>query len=121
MIFNNKLGISPKTIKNLKSIDLVAISKDKKYKSFINIIKYKNYPFYGFQGHPERRNIELLKPFILDVKKSIIYKNNIYKSSNINSNKINKIKKLIKTKITRKCKKYGLSKDNNEKCYFYKI
>lgn len=113
MIFNNKLGISPKTIKNLKSIDLVAISKDKKYKSFVNIIKYKNYPFYGFQGHPERRNIELLKPFILDVKKSIIYK-----SSNINSNKIKKFKK---TKITRKCKKYGLSKDDNKKCYFYKI
>ena len=124
MIFNNKLGISPKTIKNLKTIDLVAISKDKKYKSFVNIIKYKNYPFYGFQGHPERRNIELLKPFILDVKKSIIYKNNIYKSSNINSNKIKKfkkIKKFIKTKITRKCKNYGLSKDNNKKCYFYKI
>ena len=113
IIFNNKLGISPKTIKNLKSIDLVAISKDKKYKSFVNIIKYKNYPFYGFQGHPERRNIELLKPFILDVKKSIIYK-----SSNINSNKIKKFKK---TKITRKCKKYGLSKDDNKKCYFYKI
>lgn len=119
MIFNNKLGISPKTIKNLKSIDLVAISKDKKNKSFVNIIKYKNYPFYGFQGHPERRNIELLKPFILDVKKSIIYKNNIYTSNN--SNKIKKFKKLIKTKITRKCKKYGLSKDNNKKCYFYKI
>ena len=79
----------------------------------MNIIKYKNYPFYGFQGHPERRNIELLKPFILDVKKSIIYK-----SSNINSNKIKKFKK---TKITRKCKKYGLSKDDNKKCYFYKI
>ena len=119
MIFNNKLGISPKTIKNLKSIDLVAISKDKKYKSFVNIIKYKNYPFYGFQGHPERRNIELLKPFILDVKKSIIYKNNIYTSNN--SNKIKKFKKLIKIKINKKCKKYGLSKDNNKKCYFYKI
>ena len=119
MIFNNKLGISPKTIKNLKNIELLAISKDKKDKSFVNIIKYKNYPFYGFQGHPERRNIELLKPFILDVKKSIIYRNNTNK---VNYNKsTSKIKSLIKSKKTRKCKKYGLSKNNNKKCYFYKI
>lgn len=119
MIFNNKLGISPKTINKLKRIELIAISKDKKNKSFVNIIKYKNYPFYGFQGHPEIRNTELLKPFILDVKNSKNYKKNIYKSSNSNSNS-NKIKKLIKNKITRKCIKYGLSKDN-KKCYFYKI
>ena len=117
MIFNNKLGISPRIIKKLKNIELLAISKDKKDKSFVNIIKYKNYPFYGFQGHPERRNIELLKPFILDLKKSIIYKKKMYNSSN----KIKKIKKLIKSKITRKCKTYGLSKNNKKKCYFYKI
>jgi gamma-glutamyl-gamma-aminobutyrate hydrolase PuuD len=113
-IHNNKLGISPKKINKTKKIYLLAKTKDKNGKEFIEIIKHKNYPFYGFQGHVERSNPELLIPYIIDIKKSF------YKRC-IKSKKTCKLKKIVNGK-TIKCKDYGLAKkNNNRKCFIYNI
>jgi hypothetical protein len=75
---------------------------------FIEIIKHKNFPFYGFQGHPEESSPELLIPYILDIKKS-------FYNRCIITNKTCKIKKIVSGK-TIKCKK-----TNNLKCRVYNI
>ena len=114
LIHNNKLGISPKKINKTKKIYLLAKTKDKNGKEFIEIIKHKNYPFYGFQAHVERSNPELLIPYLLDIKRSF------YKRC-IKSNKTCKLKKIVYGK-TIKCKDYGLAKkNNNRKCFIYYI
>ena len=115
IVHNNSMGFSRKTINFLKKISIIALSKDKKGKTFVNIIKYKKYPFYGFQSHPERSNPELLSPFFYDVK------NNVFKKSKELS-KANKIKTLYKKSRIVKCSKYGLAKKTSKrKCCFYKI
>ena len=81
IIHNNVLAIDPKT--NIGDYVIAATSLDKKNKEFIDIVKHKKYPFYGFQGHPEINNEELIDPFIKVVKLSF----NKRKSSASNSNK----------------------------------
>ena len=115
LIHNNKLGISSAIISKTKKINIIAKTKDKNGKEFIEIIKYKNYPFYGFQGHAERSNPELLIPYVIDIKRSF------YKRC-LKSNKTCKAQKNIVKSKSIKCKDYGLSKkNNNRKCFFYKI
>jgi gamma-glutamyl-gamma-aminobutyrate hydrolase PuuD len=108
LIHNNKLGISPTKINKTKKISLYAKTKDKHGNMFIEIIKHKNFPFYGFQGHPEESSPELLIPYILDIKKS-------FYNRCIITNKTCKIKKIVSGK-TIKCKK-----TNNLKCRVYNI
>ena len=81
IIHNNVLAIDPKT--NIGDYIIEATSLDKNNKEFIDIVKHKKYPFYGFQGHPEINNEELIDPFIKVVKLSF----NKRKSSASNSNK----------------------------------
>ena len=114
LIHNNKLGISPKKINKTKKIYLLAKTKDKNGKEFIEIIKHKNYPFYGFQGHAERSKPELLIPYVIDIKRS-------FYNRCIKSNKSCKLKKIVYGKSV-KCKDYGLVKNNNNrKCFIYNI
>jgi gamma-glutamyl-gamma-aminobutyrate hydrolase PuuD len=114
LIHNNKLGISPKKINKTKKIYLLAKTEDKNGKEFIEIIKHKNYPFYGFQGHVERSNPELLIPYVIDIKRS-------FNKRCIKLNKSCKLKKIVYGK-TVKCKDYGLAKkNNNRKCFIYNI
>lgn len=108
LIHNNKLGISPTMINKTKKISLFAKTKDKNDNMFIEIIKHKNFPFYGFQAHPERSNPELLIPYVIDVKKS-------FYNRCILTNKTCKHKKLVYGKI-RRCKK-----TNNIRCRVYNI
>lgn len=110
---NNKLGFYKKNTKNIKSFEIIAFGKDRLNNSFVEIIKHKSLPFYGFQTHPERNNPELLIPFFDDCKKSF----KLYKSP-----KILKTKKLFKSKKEVNCGKYGLAKKTSkQKCIFYKI
>jgi len=110
IVHNNKLGVSPKMINKTKKIKLFAKTKDKNNKEFIEIIKYKKYPFYGFQGHVERTNPELIIPYLIDVKKS-------YYRRCVISNKSCKIKNIVNGK-TKKCK--NISK-RRSKCIIYNI
>jgi gamma-glutamyl-gamma-aminobutyrate hydrolase PuuD len=68
IIHNNLLAIDPKT--NIGDYKIMATSLDKNNKGFIDIVKHNSYPFYGFQGHPEVNNGELLDPFLKVVKAS---------------------------------------------------
>lgn len=81
IIHNNLLAIDPKT--NIGDYVIEATSLDKNNKEFIDIVKHKKYPFYGFQGHPEINNEELIDPFIKVVKLSFSER----KGSASNSNK----------------------------------
>jgi carbamoylphosphate synthase small subunit len=62
------LAVDPKT--NIGDYKIIATSLDKNNKGFIDIVKHNSYPFYGFQGHPEINNGELLDPFLKVVKAS---------------------------------------------------
>jgi hypothetical protein len=62
------LAVDPKT--NIGDYKIMATSLDKNNSSFIDIVKHNNYPFFGFQGHPEVNNGELLEPFFKVVKAS---------------------------------------------------
>ena len=81
IIHNNVLAIDPKT--NIGDYIIEATSLDKNNKEFIDIVKHKKYPFYGFQGHPEINNEELIDPFIKVVKLSF----NKRKSKSVITNK----------------------------------
>jgi len=108
LIHNNKLGISPNKINKTKKISLYAKTKDKRGKMFIEIIKHKNFPFYGFQAHPEKSSPELLMPYLIDIKKS-------FYNRCIITNKTCKMKKIVSGK-TITCKK-----TNNNKCKIYNL
>jgi GMP synthase-like glutamine amidotransferase len=73
----------------------VATSYDKYNKEFIEIVKHEKYPYYGFQGHPEVYNHDLMHAFFEDVKlgfsKRIAYKTNNIKSKYSTKN-IKKVK-----------------------------
>jgi hypothetical protein len=62
------LAVDPKT--NIGDYKILATSLDKNNREFIGIVKHNSYPFFGFQGHPEVNNGELLDPFIKVVKAS---------------------------------------------------
>lgn len=98
IIHNNLLAVDPKT--SIGNYKIMATSLDKNNKGFIDIVKHNSYPFYGFQGHPEVNNGELLDPFIKVVKasfnkrkRSATYNNaKIYRNSNIKTLKLRVLK-----------------------------
>jgi gamma-glutamyl hydrolase len=45
-------------------IHILAKNKDKQGLEYVSAIKYKHYPFYGVQFHPEKPNFEWLDPTI---------------------------------------------------------
>lgn len=55
---NHKMGMSPADFYHNKKISnfyrLVSTSKDRQGQEFVSIIEAHNYPFYGFQWHPEQ-------------------------------------------------------------------
>jgi GMP synthase-like glutamine amidotransferase len=96
---NNLLAIDPKN--NTGQYVIIATSLDKNNKEFIAIVKHKKYPFYGFQGHPEINNEELIDPFIKVVKVSFSKRKSIsaktsktYRNTKIYKNSKNKTLKL---------------------------
>lgn len=98
LINNHSLGVESKN-KPLHYI-IIATSSDKNNKEFIEIIKHKTYPFFGFQGHPERSSKEMLNPFLSLVK--------------------NSFRKRNKTRVLcRKCN--SANKTSKRKCLFYKV
>tara|TARA_B110001450_G_scaffold252310_3_gene273864 strand:- start:6878 stop:7729 length:852 start_codon:yes stop_codon:yes gene_type:complete len=117
---NNSLGITPQRFKKTKKLkhiyNILATGIDKDNTIFIEAVKSIKYPFYGFQFHPELANKNFLQPFFMDVKKSFAER-----QENISLAKSLKFSpKKIKYK-TLKCKLYQLSKNNHEKCLFYKV
>ena len=112
---NNSLALDSKY--KIKNYENIATSLDKNNKEFIEIIKHKKYPFFGFQGHPEINNTKIFAPFISYLHASFkkkISNNKLYDNSNL---------KLIKLKSKKvSCKKFNLAKTTKHgKCIFYKI
>jgi gamma-glutamyl-gamma-aminobutyrate hydrolase PuuD len=106
LIHNHMLALDPK--KRIKNYEIIATNLDKNNKEFIDIIKHKNYPFFGFQGHPEIDNIKLFLPFI-----DSVYENFTNKQLNTkvkeNNKKYNSFK-FVKLKARKlSCKKYKLA------------
>jgi gamma-glutamyl-gamma-aminobutyrate hydrolase PuuD len=94
IIHNNSLALDPK--KFIPHYKIVATSYDKYNKEFIEIVKHEKYPYYGFQGHPEVYNHDLMDAFFEVVKdsfsKRIAYKTNNIKTKYTTKN-IKKVKK----------------------------
>jgi gamma-glutamyl-gamma-aminobutyrate hydrolase PuuD len=118
LIHNHTLALDPK--KRIKNYEIIATNLDKNNKEFIDIIKHKKYPFFGFQGHPEIDNIKLFLPFM-----DSVYENFTNKQLNTkvkqNNKKYNSFK-FVKLKARKlSCKKYKLALTTKYgKCLFYK-
>ena len=109
LINNHSLAVESKN--KIGDYIIIATSLDKNNKAFIEIIKHKTYPFFGFQGHPERSSKEMLNPFLSVVKYSFRKRN---KTRKVNI-KILKSRKVL-------CRKYNLAnKTSKRKCLFYKV
>jgi gamma-glutamyl-gamma-aminobutyrate hydrolase PuuD len=124
LIHNNSLALALKleSKNRIKNYEIIAISLDKNNKEFIEIIKHKKYPFFGYQGHPEINNTKLFLPFINYVNKSFNEKKSNHNLDNkINSNDyFNLIKLKLKSRKV-SCNKYKLAKTiKHGKCIFYK-
>jgi gamma-glutamyl-gamma-aminobutyrate hydrolase PuuD len=94
IIHNNSLALDPKKI--IPHYKIVATSYDKYNKEFIEIVKHEKYPYYGFQGHPEVYNHDLMHAFFEDVKASFSKRN--AKAFNSTKHSIKNIKKVKKYK-----------------------
>lgn len=118
LVHNNALAIDPKH--RIQNYEIIATSLDKNNKEFIDIVKHKKYPFFGYQGHPEINNTKLFSPFINYVK-------TVFNKRKLNHTLVTKKKyynlNLIKLKSRKvSCKKYNLAKTiKHGKCVFYKI
>ena len=118
LVHNNALAIDPKH--RIQNYEIIATSLDKNNKEFIDIVKHKKYPFFGYQGHPEINNTKLFSPFISCVK-------TVFNKRKLNHKLVTKKKyynlNLIKLKSRKvSCKKYNLAKTiKHGKCVFYKI
>jgi gamma-glutamyl-gamma-aminobutyrate hydrolase PuuD len=118
IVHNNSLAVYPKH--RIKNYETIAVSLDKNNKEFIEIIKHKKYPFFGYQGHPEINNTKLFAPFIS-------YVNNCFNNSKLKQKTIIKKKyynqNLIKLKSKKVfCNKFNLAKTIKQgKCILYKI
>jgi gamma-glutamyl-gamma-aminobutyrate hydrolase PuuD len=119
LVHNNSLALELGVYRKQKNknYEVIATSLDKNNKEFIDIVKHKKYPFYGFQGHPEINNTKLFSPFIDYVNKNFTKKN---LSQTLKRFKSSDFIKLKSRKVF--CKKYKLAKTIKEgKCMFYKI
>ena len=81
IIHNNMLAVDPE--QNIDGYIMYAKSLDKNNKEFIEIVKHKKYPFYGFQGHVEVSSKDLLDSFIKYVKISFSKNKHIINLKNI--------------------------------------
>lgn len=116
LIHNNSLALALNKKNRIKNYEIIATSLDKNNKEFIDIVKHKKYPFFGYQGHPELNNPKLFAPFIRYVNESF---NKKKINNNINTNSLNLIK-LKSRKVS--CNKVKLAKTiKHGKCIFYKI
>jgi gamma-glutamyl-gamma-aminobutyrate hydrolase PuuD len=122
LVHNHALALDAK--KKIKNYEIIATNLDKNNKEFIDIIKHKKYPFFGFQGHPEINNTKLFIPFINSVYENFNKKqlNNNLKEDNQKDKKNNKQFRFIKLKSKKvSCKKYNLAQTTKYgKCIFYK-
>ena len=123
LVHNHALALDSK--KKIKNYEIIATNLDKNNKEFVDIIKHKKYPFFGFQGHPEIENTKLFLPFINSVYENFNKKqlNNNLKVDNLKLDKKNykkfKFMKLQSKKVS--CKKYNLSQTTKYgKCIIYK-
>jgi hypothetical protein len=119
LVHNNSLALGLREYRKQKNknYEVIATSLDKNNKEFIDIVKHKKYPFFGFQGHPEINNTKLFSPFIDYVNKSFTKKNLSQRLKRFNSSDFIKLKS---RKVL--CKNYKLAKTIKEgKCIFYKI
>jgi gamma-glutamyl-gamma-aminobutyrate hydrolase PuuD len=117
LIHNNSLALELTIKHKIKNYEVIATSLDKNKIQFIDIVKHKKYPFFGFQGHPEINNTKLFTPYI-------DYVNASFKKKIINQTiKHNSTLDIIKLKSKRvSCKKYKLAKTIKDgKCILYKI
>lgn len=124
LIHNNSLALASDQKNRIKNYQVIASSLDKNNKEFIEIIKHKKYPFFGYQGHPEINNTKLFLPYISYVNKSF-NKRKINKKINkkinnkLNTNTSVNLIKLKSRKVS--CNKYKLAKTiKHGKCIFYK-
>lgn len=113
IIHNNSMALALHQKYKINNYEVIAISLDKNNKEFIEIIRHRKYPFFGYQGHPEINNTKLFVPFIRYVNKSF------NKKKLRNKDRLNFIK-LKSRKVS--CKKFKLAKTiKHGKCIFYKI
>jgi gamma-glutamyl-gamma-aminobutyrate hydrolase PuuD len=120
LIHNNSLALASDQKNRIKNYQVIASSLDKNNKEFIEIIKHKKYPFFGYQGHPEINNTKLFLHYISYVNKSF-NKRKINKKINnkLNTNTSVNLIKLKSRKVS--CNKYKLAKTiKHGKCIFYK-
>lgn len=73
-------------------LDIVAKNKDKKGLEYVSAIKFKKYPFYGVQFHPEKPNFEWLDETIphgeLAINASTHFSNTFINEARKNRNKM---------------------------------
>ena len=122
VLHNNSLGVLPRTFKKNRTLrkkyNILATGLDRNSEKFIEIVKAKYMPFYGFQFHAELSDPKFFfADFLRDMQISFIKSNN----KNNKNNKTSNMKHKRLHKKTRKCKKYGLSLNNRDKCTFYKV
>jgi len=117
---SHKLALNSKY--EIKNYEVIATSLDKNKKEFIDIVKHKKYPFFGFQGHPEVENTKLFAPFISCVNTSFnkkpkpkLLNKEIYDKLNLVKLNSRKIKKKL-------CNKFNLASKRHKICrIFYKV
>jgi len=112
---SHKLALDSKY--KINNYEIIATSLDKNKKEYIDIVKHKKYPFFGFQGHPEVENTKMFAPYIS-------YVNNIFNKKKPNQKIINKeiYNKLNLLKLKSKktpCKKYKLASTKHKKCRIF--
>jgi gamma-glutamyl hydrolase len=74
--FNHSYGflLNKKTLNVVSNyLNIISTNKDKNNKRFISTIKFKKYPFWGTQWHPEKSAYEFSKPSVLHDMKSIVF------------------------------------------------
>ena len=100
------LALDPET--KIPQYMIMATSYDKTNKEFIEIVKHRKYPYYGFQGHPEVFNHDLMHPFFETVKVSFSKRKNMNTKTNNTTKNIKIIKKNKVTTLKRRVYKHQL-------------
>jgi gamma-glutamyl-gamma-aminobutyrate hydrolase PuuD len=114
---NHSMAVDVKN--NIKNYEVIATNSDINNKEYVDIIKHKKYPFFGFQGHPEVENTKLFAPYISYVNACFNKKSN---QKIINEQLYNKLNLLKLNARIISCKKYTLEETMNIKCgIFYKF
>ena len=107
--FNNQIalhnctfGITPKMFNKTKYLkneyNIIAVGRDRRNKKFVDFIKHKVHPIYGFQCHPEKSITGLLDEYIETVFKSF----NVRVRRNISTKKFKPVSIKYKTRLCKK-------------------